>query len=159
MMKRFNMDDGDGKIDRHEFVLLCVVRMGALSPEFIGTIYKRFEDLDTDGSGSLDYHEILETKKVEPVTKRASTPATTSSSLPPFLQSDLEHGTNESSTNDRKSKRKSNTKPADNPIHGKESEGDNSIKKARGTQLGKLDEKSKSKRGSSGGEDTRSNIL
>jgi len=150
MMKRFHMDDGDGKIDRHEFVLLCVVRMGALSPEFIGTIYKRFEELDADGSGSLDYHEILEKKKEDPpAVKRASTPGT-SSTLPSFLQSDVESG-----TDDRKSKRKSNTtKSADSPLHEK---GD-SPAKARGTQLRKA-ERASLKKQNSNNEDGRSSIL
>ena len=62
-MKRFNLDDGDGKIDRGEFILLCAVRVGALSPDLVQTINERFKELDTDQSGTLDVHEILETEE------------------------------------------------------------------------------------------------
>ncbi len=61
MMKRFGLDDGDGKIDRGEFILLCAVRIGALSPDLIDTINRRFAELDVSGDGTLDYEEILET--------------------------------------------------------------------------------------------------
>jgi Ca2+-binding EF-hand superfamily protein len=60
MMQRFELDDGDGQITRAEYILLCTVRLGALSPELIGKINERFKELDKSGDGTLSYAEILE---------------------------------------------------------------------------------------------------
>mmetsp|Transcript_12559 Transcript_12559/g.21013 ORF Transcript_12559/g.21013 Transcript_12559/m.21013 type:complete len:422 (-) Transcript_12559:389-1654(-) len=60
MMQRFNLDDGDGQINRAEYILLCCVRLGALSPDLIGKINERFILLDTSGDGMLSHSEILE---------------------------------------------------------------------------------------------------
>lgn len=63
MMKKFNLDDGDGHISRSEFILLCSVRLGALSPDLIGKINERFQKLDKSGDGTLCYAEITETPR------------------------------------------------------------------------------------------------
>jgi Ca2+-binding EF-hand superfamily protein len=60
MMQKFDLDDGDGQISRAEYILLCTVRLGALSPELIGKINERFKELDTSGDGVLSTEEILE---------------------------------------------------------------------------------------------------
>jgi hypothetical protein len=60
MMQKFELDDGDGQISRAEYILLCAVRIGALSPDLIGKINERFKILDKSGDGNLDYAEILE---------------------------------------------------------------------------------------------------
>lgn len=60
MMKKFELDDGDGVITRAEYILLCTVRLGALNPDLVGIINKRFNELDKSGDGNLDYAEILE---------------------------------------------------------------------------------------------------
>ena len=60
MMTTFDLDDGDGQITRAEYILLCTVRLGALSPDLIGKINERFKKLDTSGDGTLSYDEILE---------------------------------------------------------------------------------------------------
>jgi hypothetical protein len=65
MMQKFNLDDGDGEISRAEYILLCTVRLGALSPELIGKINERFKELDTSGDGVLSYAEILEDPEAE----------------------------------------------------------------------------------------------
>jgi len=60
MMQRFNLDDGDGQINRAEYILLCCVRLGALALDLIGKINERFNLLDRSGDGLLDHAEILE---------------------------------------------------------------------------------------------------
>ncbi|KAJ1412182.1 hypothetical protein B484DRAFT_402408 [Ochromonadaceae sp. CCMP2298] len=60
MMHKFDLDDGDGEISRAEFILLCSVRLGALSPDLIGMINERFKILDVSGDGNLSHAEILE---------------------------------------------------------------------------------------------------
>lgn len=60
MMQKFELDDGDGEISRAEYILLCTVRLGALSPDLIGKINERYKILDSNGDGSLSYAEILE---------------------------------------------------------------------------------------------------
>jgi hypothetical protein len=59
MMHKFDLDDGDGEISRAEYILLCSVRLGALSPDLIGKINERFKLLDTSGDGNLSHAEIL----------------------------------------------------------------------------------------------------
>eukprot|EP00600_Ochromonadales_sp_CCMP1393_P007241 CAMPEP_0174973608 /NCGR_PEP_ID=MMETSP0004_2-20121128/11342_1 /TAXON_ID=420556 /ORGANISM="Ochromonas sp., Strain CCMP1393" /LENGTH=230 /DNA_ID=CAMNT_0016224087 /DNA_START=370 /DNA_END=1062 /DNA_ORIENTATION=+ len=58
MMKRLQLDDGDGEISRAEYILLCAVRIGALSPDLISKINYRFHFMDTSGDGAVDYSEI-----------------------------------------------------------------------------------------------------
>lgn len=65
MMQKFDLDDGDGQISRAEYILLCAVRIGALSPDLIGKINDRFRTLDTSGDGTLSYAEILENECTE----------------------------------------------------------------------------------------------
>lgn len=65
MMQKFDLDDGDGQISRAEYILLCSVRLGALSPDLISKINDRFKLLDTSGDGMLSYAEILENPESE----------------------------------------------------------------------------------------------
>mmetsp|Transcript_30508 Transcript_30508/g.65723 ORF Transcript_30508/g.65723 Transcript_30508/m.65723 type:complete len:333 (+) Transcript_30508:92-1090(+) len=60
MMHKFDLDDGDGEISRAEFILLCSVRLGALSPDLIGMINERFKILDVSRDRNLSHAEILE---------------------------------------------------------------------------------------------------
>jgi hypothetical protein len=60
MMQKFDLDNGDGQISRAEYILLCSVRLGALSPDLIDKINDRFKALDKSRDGTLDYAEILE---------------------------------------------------------------------------------------------------
>ena len=64
-MQKFQLDDGDGQISRAEYILLCTVRLGAMSPKLIERINKKFKLLDTSGDGSLSYAEILEDSAIE----------------------------------------------------------------------------------------------
>jgi hypothetical protein len=71
-MEKFGMDNGDQKIDRHEFFLLCVVRLGAISPSTIQSIYDRFDALDVNKDGTLDFEEITEIQNNEIKQRRQS---------------------------------------------------------------------------------------
>lgn len=59
MMEKLGLAEGKGEISRAEYILLCSVRLGALSPELISSINYRFHALDTSGDGTLDYSELL----------------------------------------------------------------------------------------------------
>eukprot|EP00908_Phaeocystis_cordata_P005460 Transcript_15943.p1 GENE.Transcript_15943~~Transcript_15943.p1 ORF type:complete len:376 (+),score=102.39 Transcript_15943:85-1212(+) len=50
--------DGDGSIERHEFITYMLVEMGRTSREDIEKILDMFDKLDVDGSGKLDIEDI-----------------------------------------------------------------------------------------------------
>jgi hypothetical protein len=60
MMRKLGLVEGQGEITRAEFILLCAVRLGALTPELVDCINYRFHALDTSGDGALDYAELLQ---------------------------------------------------------------------------------------------------
>lgn len=62
MMQRFGLDNGSGRISKGEYILLCAVRLGALSPELVGKINERFNKLDVLQDGCLSYAELTENK-------------------------------------------------------------------------------------------------
>ena len=57
MLRRFNLENGDGQIDRAEFIILCMVRMGT-DPNLVECISNRFKTLDKDNSNSLSIKEV-----------------------------------------------------------------------------------------------------
>jgi len=57
MLQKFGLENGDGEIDRSEFIILCMVRMGT-DPNLIEFISHRFHQLDQDGGGTLSILEI-----------------------------------------------------------------------------------------------------
>ena len=59
MLTEFGLADEDGEIDKSEFIILCMVRIGAASPELIKLIEQYFNELDDDNSGTLSIEEIL----------------------------------------------------------------------------------------------------
>ena len=63
MMKKFGLEDGDGKLDKSEYILLCCVRLGALHTGLVEEIDKRFATLDRNGDGLLTRSELLEELK------------------------------------------------------------------------------------------------
>jgi hypothetical protein len=58
MMKSFGIENGDGSIDKKEYVILILVRIGALAPELIRVINSRFQDLDVHNRGSITYADL-----------------------------------------------------------------------------------------------------
>lgn len=56
-LQRFGLEDGDGEIDKAEFVILCMVRLGT-DPRLVQFISDQFQKLDDDGSNSLSILEI-----------------------------------------------------------------------------------------------------
>ena len=65
MLQKYGLEDGDGEISKAEFILLCAVRLGALSTELIGVINERFKVLDIKKRGSIKYHELLDNRLTE----------------------------------------------------------------------------------------------
>ena len=57
-MKLFGIEDGSGDIDAHEFVILTLVRIGALEPELIRTISELYDSLSEDNNGNLTYETL-----------------------------------------------------------------------------------------------------
>jgi Ca2+-binding EF-hand superfamily protein len=62
MLSEFGLADNDGEIDKSEFIILCMVRTGAASPELIKLIEQYFNELDDDNSGTLSIEEILKNR-------------------------------------------------------------------------------------------------
>lgn len=58
MMKSFGIENGDGSIDNKEYVILTLVRIGALAPELIRVINSRFQALDVENRGSIMYADL-----------------------------------------------------------------------------------------------------
>jgi hypothetical protein len=58
MMKSFGIEDGDGAIDKTEYAILVLVRIGALAPDLIRVINIRFQQLDVSKSGSITYADL-----------------------------------------------------------------------------------------------------
>ena len=63
MLTEFGLADEDGEIDKSEFIILCMVRTGAASPELIKLIELYFNELDDDNSGTLSIDEILKNRE------------------------------------------------------------------------------------------------
>jgi hypothetical protein len=53
MLKQFGFENGDGFIDRAEFMVLCLMRLQVVDPVVVSIIQKRFEMLDHSGTGKL----------------------------------------------------------------------------------------------------------
>jgi hypothetical protein len=58
-MKIFGIDDGDGSIDSKEFIILPVVRIGTAPPALIRQIRARFEILDRQQLGKIEYDDLV----------------------------------------------------------------------------------------------------
>eukprot|EP00602_Paraphysomonas_sp_CaronLab_P011003 CAMPEP_0185020974 /NCGR_PEP_ID=MMETSP1103-20130426/3622_1 /TAXON_ID=36769 /ORGANISM="Paraphysomonas bandaiensis, Strain Caron Lab Isolate" /LENGTH=812 /DNA_ID=CAMNT_0027552209 /DNA_START=188 /DNA_END=2626 /DNA_ORIENTATION=- len=67
-MKLLNMENGDGDIDPTEFVILMLVRIGALQPQLIALILDRFDELDVGKKGCIAYSDI--TQVPQPLLRR-----------------------------------------------------------------------------------------
>lgn len=48
----------DPQLDKLDFLVLCVVRIGAISPELVQFIISYFSELDADGNGKLSVDEL-----------------------------------------------------------------------------------------------------
>jgi hypothetical protein len=59
MLTEFGLADEDGEIDKSEFIILCMVRTGAVSPGLVKLMELYFNELDDDKSGTLSIDEIL----------------------------------------------------------------------------------------------------
>lgn len=61
-MRTLGLENGDGKLDKAEFILLCALRLGALDESLVHTISEQFHLLDAadgESDGSVDYTLVL----------------------------------------------------------------------------------------------------
>jgi hypothetical protein len=56
-LREFGLDNGNGKVDRVKYMLLCTLKVGALSPDLIRIFNERFNLLDVHHKGALHYSE------------------------------------------------------------------------------------------------------
>jgi len=63
MLVGMGMADGDGIIDRTEFIVLGMIRIGAADPMLIHLVMEYFDLLDDDASGGLSLEEITTSSK------------------------------------------------------------------------------------------------
>ena len=59
MLRHLDLENDDGYIDRAEFVILVLVRIGALNPDMIGALFERFHEIDNDGKGNVSYNKLV----------------------------------------------------------------------------------------------------
>lgn len=64
---KLDLDDDKDSLNKGEFLILAMVRIGAASPDLIQTINAYFDELDVDGSKSLDIDELKKKKVIENV--------------------------------------------------------------------------------------------
>jgi len=57
MLQKFGLEDNDGVIDKAEFIILSMVRMG-MDINLIEYMSQRFSEIDSDGNGTLSIREI-----------------------------------------------------------------------------------------------------
>jgi len=58
-LEELGLADKDGQIDLSEYMILCMVRIGAADPNLILMIKECYESMDTDHSGGLSINEIV----------------------------------------------------------------------------------------------------
>lgn len=63
MMKTYGIEDGNGSIDKTEYAILILVRIGALAPDLIRVINTRFQHLDANKSGFITYSDLQSKSK------------------------------------------------------------------------------------------------
>lgn len=59
-MQKYGLENSDGAMDRAEYLILCMLRLGVVDPELVSAIVNRYNELDESGDGLLSYKELLE---------------------------------------------------------------------------------------------------
>ena len=62
-LNELGLEDGDGIIEKSEFIILCMMRLGT-DPGVIQFITEQFNKLDVDGDGTLTLQEITKRKSI-----------------------------------------------------------------------------------------------
>ncbi len=60
-LRTLGLEDGDGQLDKSEFIILCLLRLGT-DPELISFVEMYFRELDVDNSGFLTLEELQNPK-------------------------------------------------------------------------------------------------
>lgn len=58
-MQKFGMENNDGYVDKAEFIILCMLRIGAVDDKLVEAIVRRYDQLDVSRDGLLSYTELL----------------------------------------------------------------------------------------------------
>ena len=69
--------DGTGSVDRFEFLKSMLLQLGKVEEDDVAKIIKMFDDLDADGSGTLDIDDIRKANRPPPT--QSKTPGTAGS--------------------------------------------------------------------------------
>jgi hypothetical protein len=65
MMVKLGLEDGDGNMDKAEFMIMCLLRTG-VDPELLMFLNTYFQQLDKDGDGSLSLKELANSDSFKP---------------------------------------------------------------------------------------------
>jgi hypothetical protein len=60
MLQALNLENRDGRLDKAEYIILCMLRLRAIDPELVDAINNQFEALDVDKNGFVEYAELLQ---------------------------------------------------------------------------------------------------
>mmetsp|Transcript_21133 Transcript_21133/g.39436 ORF Transcript_21133/g.39436 Transcript_21133/m.39436 type:complete len:1004 (-) Transcript_21133:224-3235(-) len=63
-MEAFGIDDGDGRLDYKEYVILMAVRMGSVPPSLVMEVQERFHMLDRKHCGEIKYSDLMMPAKI-----------------------------------------------------------------------------------------------
>jgi hypothetical protein len=58
-MQYFGIEDGDGVLDKKEFLILIIIRIGNIKPGNVVDIHKHFKQLTINTGGTISYSSIL----------------------------------------------------------------------------------------------------
>ena len=57
-LHQFGLGDEDTELDKTEFLLLGVLRLGLCAPHDLKDILEKFKDMDVSGDGKVDFQEF-----------------------------------------------------------------------------------------------------
>jgi hypothetical protein len=62
-MQEFSIENGDGIVDKTEFIILAAVRIGTASPDLVMRINSRFKQLDQKHAGKISYGDLIDMRR------------------------------------------------------------------------------------------------
>lgn len=65
-MQFFGMENGDGVLDKKEFLILIVIRIGNIKPGDVVDIHSHVKDLTRKTGGTISYKDILRGQRLSP---------------------------------------------------------------------------------------------
>lgn len=65
LMQEFNVENGDGVVDIKAFVIMAVVRLGSVSPNYMRQLHAHFKELDRKHAGKILYDDFVFSRLVK----------------------------------------------------------------------------------------------